>query len=136
MALTSIFITAYETRADSFWKRLSGPVSFWNAQTLPKPRRNIQLIMPAQELYYVASLLNKLFAYNIKYHSYYLCKEERKREREREKERERERATSVNLHCYCLTAGSFILNFKEALLKVADIKRRDEFIHNSRVEIH
>ena len=58
MALTSIFfITAYETRADSFWKRLSAPVPIWNAQTLPKPRRNIQLIMPAQELYYVACLL-------------------------------------------------------------------------------
>ena len=74
MALTSIFITAYETRADSFWKRLSAPVSIWNAQTLPKPRRNIQLIMPAQEFYYVACLLNKLYAYNIKYHSYYMCK--------------------------------------------------------------
>ena len=50
MALTSIFITAYETRADSFWKRLSAPVSIWNAQTLPEPRRNIQLIMLAQDL--------------------------------------------------------------------------------------
>ena len=44
--------------------------------------------MPAQELYYVACLLNKLYAYNIKYHSYYMCKEELKRERERERERE------------------------------------------------
>ena len=47
--------------------------------------------MPAQELYYVAYLLNKLYAYNIKYHSYYMCKEELKRERDRERERERER---------------------------------------------
>ena len=42
----------------------------------------------------------------------------------------------MNLHCYYFAAGTFILNFKEALLEVADIKRRDEFIHNSRVEIH
>ena len=90
MALTSIFITAYETRAASFWKCLSAPVSIWNAQTLPKPRRNIQLILPAQELYNVACLLNKVYAYDIKYHSYYLCKEELKREREREREIERE----------------------------------------------
>ena len=63
-----------------------------------------------------------------------MCKEELKRERERE--RERESRTSVNLHCYYFAAGSFILTFKEALLEVADIKRRrDEFIHNSRVEI-
>ena len=94
--------------------------------------------MPAQELYYVACLLNKLYAYSIKYHSCYLCKEELERERARERERERESksTTSVNLHCYYLAAGSFILNFKEALLEVADIKRRDKFIHNSRVEIH
>ena len=93
MALTRFFITAYETRAD-----LSAPVSIWNAQTLPKPRRNIQIIMPAQELFYhVACLLNKLYVYNIKYHSYYLCKEELKRERERERERESESTTSVNL---------------------------------------
>ena len=85
--------------------------------------------MSAQELYYVACLLNKLYAYNVKYHSYYMCKEELKRERES--------TTSVNHHCYYFAAGSFILNFKEALLEVADIKRRrDEFIHNSRVEIH
>ena len=90
--------------------------------------------MPAQELYYVACLLNKLYAYNIKYHSYYMCKEELKRERERE--RERESTTSVNHHCCYFAAGSFILNFKEALLEVADIERRDEFIHDSRVEIH
>ena len=130
MALTSIFITAYETRADSFWKRLSAPVSIWNAQTLPKPRRNIQLIMPAQELYYVACLLTKLYAYNKKHHSYYMCKEELKRERERES------TTSVNHHCYYFAAGSFILNFKEALLEVVDIERRDGFIHDSRMEIH
>ena len=67
MALTSIFITACETRADSFWKRLSAPVSIWNAQTLPKTKTNIQLIIPAQELYYVACLLSKLYAYNEKY---------------------------------------------------------------------
>ena len=37
----------------------------------------------------------------------------------------------MNLHCYYFAPGSFILNFKEALLEVADIKRRrDEFIHN------
>ena len=75
--------------------------------------------MPAQELYYIACLLNKLIAYNIKYHSYYMCKEELKRERERERERER---TSVNLHCYYFAAGSFTLNFREALLEVADKK--------------
>ena len=96
--------------------------------------------MPAQELYYVACLLNKLYANNIKYHSYYMCKEELKREREREREREgereRESTTSVNHHCCYFAAGSFILNFKEALLEVADIERRDEFIHDSRVEIH
>ena len=63
MALASIFITAYKTRAASFWKRLSVPVSIWNALTLPKTKMNIQLIMPAQKLYYVACLLNKLYAY-------------------------------------------------------------------------
>ena len=41
----------------------------------------------------------------------------------------------MNLHCYYNAAGTFILSFKEALLEVADIiRRRDEFIHNSRVE--
>ena len=29
----------------------------------------------------------------------------------------------MNLHCYYFAAGSFILNFKEALLEVADIKK-------------
>ena len=56
--------------------------------------------MPAQELYYVACLLNKLYAYNIRYHSYYMCKEELKREREREseeREREIEREREHNL---------------------------------------
>ena len=53
-----------------------------------------------------------------------------------ELKRERESTTSVNHHCYYFAAGSFILNFKEALLEVADIERRDEFIHDSRVEIH
>ena len=58
-------------------------------------------------------------------------------EREREREREREESTtSVNLRFYYFAAGSYILKFKEALLEVADIKGRDEFIHNSRVEIH
>ena len=47
--------------------------------------------MPAQELYYVTCLLNKLYAYDKKHHSYYMCKEELKRERERERERERKR---------------------------------------------
>ena len=42
----------------------------------------------------------------------------------------------MNHHCYYFAAGSFTLNFKEALLEVADIERRDEFIHDSRVEIH
>ena len=42
----------------------------------------------------------------------------------------------MNHHCYYFAAGSFILNFKEALLEVADIEKRDEFIHDSRVEIH
>ena len=42
----------------------------------------------------------------------------------------------MNLHCYNFADGTLILNFKETLLEVADIKRRDEFIHNSRVEIH
>ena len=42
----------------------------------------------------------------------------------------------MNNHCCYFAAGSFILNFKEALLEVADIERRDEFIHDSRVEIH
>ena len=42
----------------------------------------------------------------------------------------------MNLHCYNFAAGSFILNFKEALLEVADIKRRrDEFIHNIFLEL-
>ena len=42
----------------------------------------------------------------------------------------------MNLRCYYFAAGSYILKFKEALLEVADIKGREEFIHNSRVEIH
>ena len=63
-----------------------------------------------------------------------MCKEELMRERERE--RGGESTTSVILRCYYIAAGSYILKFNEALLEVADIKRRDEFIHNSRVEIH
>ena len=34
----------------------------------------------------------------------------------------------MNLRCYYFAAGSYILEFKEALLEVADIKRRDGFI--------
>ena len=42
----------------------------------------------------------------------------------------------MNFRCYYFAAGSYIHKFKEALLEVADInRRRDEFIHNSRVEI-
>ena len=74
------------------------------------------------------------------------------RERERERERERASTASVFLRCYYFasrfsvqqldkhyinndaqTAGSYILKFKEALLEVADIKRRDieSFMLNS-----
>ena len=62
------------------------------------------------------------------------------REREREREREGggrgESTTSVNLCCYYFAAGSYVIKFKEALLEFAGIKRRDEFILNSRVEIY
>ena len=59
-----------------------------------------------------------------------------RRTRERERERERMRETSVNLRCYYFAADSYILKSKEALLVVADMKKRDELIYNSRMEIH
>ena len=75
MALTSIFITAYETRA-AFVSETSERSSFnLECTDATKTKTNIQLIMPAQKLYYVACLLNKLYDYNIKYHKYYMCKE-------------------------------------------------------------
>ena len=42
----------------------------------------------------------------------------------------------MNFRCYYFAAGSYILTLKDVLLEIADInRRRDEFIHNSRVEI-
>ena len=84
MALTCFF---YNRVQDFILETPERPSFNLECKDATKTKTDIQISMPAQKLYNVACLLNKLYAYNIKYQKYYMCKEELIRERERDSER-------------------------------------------------